>query len=167
LKPESKDRIPQGAPPPGKKTLTDEWKSHPFLQGLDPGQIAPLEDYAMPMEFKPGQIIFREGEMANRFYLIMEGRVALEADVPDRPPILVGHVEAGDVLGWSWLFPPYGWNFTALAVEQTRAVFFYGTWLRERCDADVALGYALMKRTAAVVIRRLQATRQQLIRASA
>ena len=71
------------------------------------------------------------------------------------------------MLGWSWLFPPYVWHFTARAVEPVRAIFFYGTWLRERCDADPALGYELMKRTTAVVIRRLQAARQQLVSATA
>jgi CRP/FNR family transcriptional regulator, cyclic AMP receptor protein len=69
------------------------------------------------------------------------------------------------VLGWSWLFPPYTWNFTARALTPVRAIFFYGTWLRERCDVEPELGYELMRRTAAVLMRRLQATRQQLIQA--
>jgi CRP/FNR family transcriptional regulator, cyclic AMP receptor protein len=117
----------------------------------------------MPTDFKAEQVIFREGEMANRFYLILEGRVALETEAADHPPLLVDSVTAGDVLGWSWLFPPYTWNFTARALEPVRANFFYGTWLRERCATEPALGYELMRRTVGVVIRRLQATRHQLI----
>ena len=81
----------------------------------------------------------------------------------DGIPIQV--IEAGDVLGWSWLFPPYSWRFDARTLEPVKAIFFYGTRLREHCEADHDLGYELMKRMAAVVIQRLQATREQLLQA--
>jgi len=68
------------------------------------------------------------------------------------------------VLGWSWLFPPYNWHFSARAVEPTTAIFFYGTRLREECEDDPAFGFELMKRVAAIVIQRLQVTRVQLLR---
>ena len=153
---------PVGAPPENQSWAT-AWKTHPFLRDLKSGLLTPLAACAMPTEFKAEELIFREGEMANRFYLIVEGRVQLEAEATDRPGVLVDYIGTGDVLGWSWLFPPYTWNFTARAVEPVRAIFFYGTWLREQCDADPALGYELMKRTTAVVIRRLHAARQQLV----
>lgn len=152
---------------PPDKAVADEnfadWKSHPFLDGLSVEHVARLAECAMPTHFKAGQIIFREGEMANRFYLVLEGKVALEADSADRPPVPVDSVTAGDVLGWSWLFPPYTWNFSARSLEPGRAIFFYGTWLRERCAEEPALGYELMKRTSAVLVRRLQVTRQELV----
>ena len=157
---------PVGAPPENKPWV-DTWKAHPFLRELNAGFFSSLAACAMPTEFKAGELIFREGEMANRFYLVLEGRVQLEAEATDRPGVLVDYIGEGEVLGWSWLFPPYVWHFTARAVEPVRAIFFYGTWLRERCDADPALGYELMKRTTAVVIRRLQAARQQLVSATA
>ncbi len=153
---------PVGAPPENP-SWADAWKAHPFLRDLDTALLTPLAGCAMPVEFKSGELIFREGEMANRFYLIVEGRVQLEAEAADRPGVSVDYIGTGDVLGWSWLFPPYMWNFTARAVEPVRAIFFYGTWLREQYDADPALGYELMKRTTAVVIRRLHAARQQLV----
>jgi CRP/FNR family cyclic AMP-dependent transcriptional regulator len=155
------------AGPPGNQSAIDDsaaaWKAHPFLQGLQPGHLAILTSCAMPTHFAKDQLIFREGEMANRFYLILQGRVSLGAEAPDRPPVPVEQVAAGDVLGWSWMFPPYTWNFTARTVEPVQAIFFYGTWLREQCDADAVLGYELMKRTAAVAIRRLHAARQELV----
>jgi CRP-like cAMP-binding protein len=141
----------------------DAWKTHPFLRNLDARLLTALASCALPTSFQAGELIFREGELANRFYLIIEGRVQLEAEATDRPGVLADYIGEGDVLGWSWLFPPYIWNFTARAVEPVRAVFLYGTWLREQCDADPALGYELMKRTTAVVIRRLQTARQQLV----
>jgi CRP-like cAMP-binding protein len=152
---------PDGAPPenwPG----AGAWKTHPFLRNLDARLLAALAKCAMPTSFKAGELIFREGEMANRFYLIMEGRVQLEAEATDRPGVLADYIGEGDVLGWSWLFPPYIWNFTARAVEPVRAVFLYGTWLREAAEKDHDLGYELTKRIAQVVIQRLQSTRRRL-----
>jgi CRP/FNR family transcriptional regulator, cyclic AMP receptor protein len=141
------------------------WQNHPFLRGLNPSQLAMLAECAMTTNCAAGQRIFREGETANRFYLLLAGRVQVEAEAPDRPAVPVEIVTAGDVLGWSWLFPPYTWNFTARALTPVRAIFFYGTWLRERCEGDAELGYELMRRTAVVLMRRLQATRQQLFHA--
>jgi len=144
-----------------------EWATHPFVRGLSAETFATLAACAMLTSFEAGQLIFREGEVANRFYLLLEGGVQLEAEALDRPAVPVAQIGAGDVLGWSWLFPPYTWNFTARTMTPVKAVFFYGTWLRDRSETDLALGYELMKRTAVVLMRRLQATRQELVRAAA
>jgi CRP-like cAMP-binding protein len=139
-----------------------QWKSHPFLRGMGEGQLALLAECAMPVTFKPGDLIFREGDGANRFYLLCEGPVLLESETEERAPLVVDGLFGGSVLGWSWLFPPYVWHFTARAVEPTNAVFFYGTWLREAAEKDHTLGYELTKRMAQVVIERLQSTRRRL-----
>lgn len=159
--------MPPGAPgvdPPAGEGGGRDWREHPFLQGLSAEHIATLAGCAMPTSFAAGQFIFREGEIANRFYLIQEGLVALEASAANQAVVRVDSVAAGDVLGWSWLFPPYVWTFTARVLEPVRAIFFYGTWLREHGREDPVFGYELMRRTAGVVIRRLHAARQQLIR---
>jgi CRP/FNR family transcriptional regulator, cyclic AMP receptor protein len=137
--------------------------AHPFLKGLSSQHLNVLSDSAMLMEFKQGEIIFREGDIANRFYLIESGEVALETADKDAEPKCIQTIGAGDVLGWSWLFPPYYWHFDARAVKPTKAIFFYGTRLREKCEEDHDLGYELMKRMAGIVINRLQATRKQLL----
>jgi len=142
------------------------WKSHPFLEGFSPEHFATLTECAMPTEFGGDEVIFREGEIANRFYLILEGVVVLETKAPDGSSVKADSVTAGDVLGWSWLFSPYCWNFTARATSRVRAIFFYGTWLRERGATDPDFGHELMRRMAGVVIDRLQATRHQLIRSA-
>ena len=85
----------------------------------------------------------------------------MESNRREEAPVAVQVIGPGDVLGWSWLFPPYYWHFDARALVPTTAIFFYGTRLREQCEADHDLGYELMKRVTAVVIRRLQATREQ------
>lgn len=136
---------------------------HPFLAGLKPDHLRALKDNAMVMRYQPGEVIFREGDPANRFYLIQQGKVALESKQPENEPILIQYISPGDVLGWSWLFPPYYWHFDARAVEPTEAIFFYGARLREQCEEDHDLGYELLKRMSAVVIQRLQTARKQLL----
>lgn len=149
------------------KTLEASIAEHPFLKGMSAEHLRILTDSAMLAEFKEGEIIFREGDPANRFYLIEEGRVVLGSHKQDRPPVEIQTIGAGDVLGWSWLFPPYYWNFEARALEPSRAIFFYGTRLREKCEEDCGFGYELMKRMSAVMLQRLQATRKQLLKSEA
>ena len=136
---------------------------HPFLAGMNRTELALLTDCAMPVHFKKGQTIFREAEMANRFYLIESGKVVLESSDGLGKPVVIETVSAGDLLGWSWMFPPYVWRFTARAGEPTAAIFFYGTILREYCERDHSLGFELFKRMAPVMIKRMQNAREKLV----
>lgn len=140
--------------------------SHPFLRGLQPAHLRLLADNAMRMYYEPNELIFCEDEPANRFYLIESGRIALESYRRDQASVHIQTIGPGDVLGWSWIFPPHYWNFDARALEATTTIFFYGTRLREQCEQDPALGYELMKRMGGVLVQRLQATRKQLMAAS-
>lgn len=137
--------------------------THPFFNGLDPHQQRLLADCAMDKSFEAGELIFREGDPANRFYLILEGKVVLESYVRDRGRVEIQTIGSGDVLGWSWLLPPYYWQFDACAVEPTKAIFFYATPLREEAESDHAFGYELYKRVSEVMLKRLQATRRRLL----
>jgi len=136
---------------------------HPFLAGMNRTQLALLTDCAMTTHFKNGQTILREGEFANRFYLIESGKVVLESLDAFGEPLVIETIGSGDLLGWSWMFPPYTWQFTARAVEPTAAIFFYGTILREYCEKDHSLGYELLKRMSAVVVKRLQAASKNIL----
>jgi CRP/FNR family cyclic AMP-dependent transcriptional regulator len=135
--------------------------AHPFLIGTSASHIRLLADCAMRSQFTAGQVIFRKGETANRFYLIERGKVALESSTGGEV-VKIDEVGAGDLLGWSWIFPPYVWHFDARAIQPTTAIFLYGTILREYCEADPALGYELFKRMSEVMMRRLQAARVKL-----
>lgn len=136
---------------------------HPFLAGMNRVQLALLTDCAMATYFKKGHTILREGEFANRFYLIESGRVVLESAEGFGQPTVIQTIGPGDLLGWSWMFPPYVWQFTARALEPTTAIFFYGTILREHCEKDHSLGYELLKRMSAVMVKRLQASRKPML----
>lgn len=137
--------------------------AHPFLKGLSPHHFRLLTDCAMLTTFQPGEVVFNEGDPANRFYLIRNGLVSIECRTQEAAHKQIQTVTAGDVLGWSWLFAPYYWHFDARALERTEAIFFYGTPLRAECESDHNLGYELVMRMAEVMARRLQNTRRQLI----
>jgi CRP-like cAMP-binding protein len=137
--------------------------AQPFLQGMNARQLESLSANSMIAEFKADERVLNESGVANRFYLILEGQVELESPRPEGGAIHIQTLGAGDVLGWSWLFPPHFWHFDARAVTPTKAIFFYGTRLRELCEQDHDLGYELMKRVSEIVIQRLQAARNELV----
>ena len=145
------------------ETLDPLLAEHPFLKGLTPAQIATIAGCARNERFESGQFLFREGEGANHFYIVRHGQVAVEVGAPPRGVVTIQTVADGDILGWSWLVPPYRWRFSAQAKELTRAIALDGRCLRQKCEEDHDLGYELLKRFADIVGQRLDATRLQLL----
>jgi CRP/FNR family transcriptional regulator, cyclic AMP receptor protein len=113
--------------------------------------------------FEAGEQLFREGDPADDFYLLRHGRVALELFMPGRGALTVSTHGPGELVGWSWLFSPYRWHLDGSAIERGSAVVFDGECLRGKAESDHDLGYELMKRFAAQMVERLQATRLQLL----
>ena len=145
------------------ETLEQYLHLHPFFQGLDEQYIHLLVGCASNVRFDAGQYVFREHDEANHFYLIRHGRVSLEIFVPERGTIAIQTISEGDVLGWSWLIPPYKWRFDARAVDLTRAIALDGRCLRGKCEEDHDLGYELLNRFVHIIEDRLAATRMQLL----
>lgn len=136
---------------------------HPFTHGLERCYRELLTGSASNVHFEPGQMIFREGEEANQFYLVREGKLAIELFSAERGALTILTVGPGEVLGWSWLVPPYRWKFDAYASQSARAIALDGKCLREKAENDHDLGYELLKRIAHVMEERLHATRLQLL----
>lgn len=145
------------------ETLEGVLAAHPFFKDLQPSHLALLVGCASNVRFDSGQFLFRAGEEANQFYLIRHGHVALEVSGPGDTPFILQTLGEGDILGWSWLIPPYHWLFDARAVEQTRVVALDGKCMRNKCEADHDLGYELLRRFAHIMERSLQETRLQLL----
>ncbi len=145
------------------ETLERILAEHPFFKGMDERYLELLTGCASNVRFEAGEHIFRAEEEANQFYLIRQGKVALEAFAPERGPIVILTLEQGEVLGWSWLFPPYRWRFDARALEFTRAIALDGACLRKKSEANHDLGYDFMKRFSQLMARALLATRLQLL----
>ncbi len=147
------------------KTLETLLCEHPLFQDLEPDMLTTIAGCASNVRFESGKTIFREGEEGNRFYVIREGTVVLEVFHLERGSIPLQRLEAGQVLGWSWLVPPYRWRFDARCETEVRAFALDGACLRGKCTQEPRLGYELLKRFAMLMDQRLQATRKQLVEA--
>ncbi len=145
------------------ETLEPILAQHPFFQDIEPSHRQLMASCASNTRFPAGADLFCEGTAANQFYLVRHGRVALQVFIPGQGRVTIETIQAGDVLGWSWLFPPYRWHFDAQALALTRVIAFDGDCLRTKCDEDPNLGYVLMQRFAQIMMQRLQATRLQLL----
>jgi len=144
-------------------TVADAVAGATAFEGLTPAHLEVIAGCGRFVRFPAGTMILREGTPADRFFVLREGSVGLEVDSPERGPIVVQTLGPGDTLGWSWLFPPYRWHLDAVARDAVAAVAFDATCLRGKCESDHELGYHLMGRFADVMLRRLMATRLQLL----
>ncbi|NIQ02484.1 MAG: cyclic nucleotide-binding domain-containing protein [Nitrospinaceae bacterium] len=138
-------------------------EEHPFFKDLESRYLDLLAGCARNVRFEAGEILFHEGDPADRFFLIRQGKVALEMAPPNQEPMIIDTIEEDLVFGWSWMVPPYKWHFDALALTLVRAISVDGKCLREKCEKDHELGYELFKRFFSVVTERLQHTRMQLL----
>ncbi len=145
------------------ETLERIIAEHPFFVGLDNGFTNLMVSCASNVRYKAGTYILREGDPANTFYLIREGKIAVEVLAPQRKPIIVSTLGVGEILGWSWLLPPFQWKFSARAVDNIRAIALDGKCLRTKCEENHDLGYEILKRFAQIMEQRLEATRLQLL----
>jgi len=144
------------------RSIADHLPEHPFFAGLDERWIDLVAGCATNTHVSPGQHLFREGGPADTFFVIRHGRVAVETSTPTGSVVL-DTAHEGDVLGWSWLVPPFRWTFDARATEETSLITFDGACLRGKCEDDPELGYALLQRVVQVMSTRLQSARVRLL----
>lgn len=138
-------------------------REHRFFADIDDAFCSLLGGCAKNVRFDAGEYLFREGGPADQFYLIRHGRVALELSAPGRGEVTFQTLGEGEIVGVSWLIPPYRWTYDAQAVEPVRAISMDAKCLRDKCEADHDLGYEMMKRFVPVLVERLQATRMQIL----
>jgi CRP/FNR family transcriptional regulator, cyclic AMP receptor protein len=136
---------------------------HPFFEGIKKELGAVISGCARNVRFEAGQYLFHEGDPADEFYLIRQGVVAVEVSAPGGKPLIIATAPEGEIVGVSWLVPPYQWVHDARAVEFTRAIGVNAKCLRQKCEDDHHLGYELMKRFVPSLLKRLQATRLQVL----
>jgi len=138
-------------------------REHRFFAGLDDTFCKLVCGCAKNVRFEAGQYLFHEGEPADQFYLLRHGRVALEVTTPARGAVTFQTVGEDEVVGVSWLIPPYRWTYDAKALTLVRAIAMDAGCLRQKCEADHDLGYEMMKRFVPVLLERLHATRLQIL----
>jgi CRP/FNR family cyclic AMP-dependent transcriptional regulator len=145
------------------KTIEDLVSEHPMFRELDPSHRALIAGCGRNRSFEDGEFLMREGDSADEFFAVRHGTVTLYLPDPRHGELAIESLGPGQIVGLSWLFPPYRVQFDARAVGPVNTICFDGACLRGKCDADPAFGYALMKRLAATMTHRLQATRMQLL----
>lgn len=145
------------------RTLENMIAEHPFCFRLDPGHVGLLAECACEVHYDEDEFVFHAQEAANRFYLLVQGSVALKVHVPHLGPMPIQTVNAGEALGWSWLTPPYQWHFDARVIQRVQAIAMDADVLRRTLAEHCDLGYELLRRVVTIVAQRLQATRLQLL----
>jgi len=138
-------------------------REHPFFQGMSPELRQEIADCARSERYNAGEYIHREGEPADKFYLIRHGSVAQELHIPEQEPIIIQTLHEGDILGWSWLVPPYRWTANARVIQLTRVIALDARCLRGKYANDPHLAYELLKRFIPIIANRLEASRLQLV----
>ncbi len=145
------------------KTIKTIIEQHSFTKHLDPKYLHLLEKSATYERFGAQQTVFQESFEADRFYFIHRGRVALHTFAPGQGVVTIQTIGPNETLGWSWLFPPHRWHFSAIAVEPTEAVALCAATMRQEMEENHDFGYAIAMRVGQLILERLQATRTRML----
>ncbi len=145
------------------RSIEDYLSTHPFFSGMDESFLRFLTDCATELAIKKGDILFRQGKPADTFYLLRDGQISIQVPALVGPSLEIQHLGDDQLLGWSWLIPPYRWNFLARAETDSDLLEFDGKAILKRCGEDPKFGYELYKRFAALMSERLDAARQRMM----
>lgn len=143
-------------------TVTESLASLPFFEGMPQQFLDFMSGCAAHQHFKEGEFLVHEGQDARYFYAVREGLVALEMEAANKT-FTLQTVQEGNVLGWSWLIPPYTWHYDARAITPVSAIRFDARCVRDKCDADPVFGYEVLKRFTRLIIQRLMVVRMLLV----
>ncbi len=146
-----------------KQSIDDYLASHAFFSGLDGSFIKFLSNSATDLRIEKGDVLFKQGERADKFYLLRNGQVSVQVPALMGPTLEIQILGEDQILGWSWLIPPFRWNFQARALEDMDLLEFDGSAILARCEEDPKFGYELLKRFAGLMSERLDAARQKMM----
>ncbi len=143
-------------------TIDEALAAHPFFEDLDPGLRRRFAACSQPVGFPADATILRHGGSADRLYALTSGRVAVGLRTPARGLQVIETLQSGDILGWSWLFPPYRWNFDAVALKPVTAIEVGTACIRSVLDTDPAAAAVIYRNVGAAMADRLQSARLRL-----
>jgi CRP/FNR family cyclic AMP-dependent transcriptional regulator len=145
------------------QSTTEYLSAHEFFSELSDDILNFLCACASPCEIRKGQLLFRHGENADKFYVLRKGRISIQMPAIMGPALEIQTLGEDQVLGWSWLISPYKWNFQAKAEEDSVLLEFDGASILARCEQEPKFGYELLKKFAALMSVRLDAARQKMM----
>jgi CRP-like cAMP-binding protein len=145
------------------QSIEEYLSAHAFFSGLDGSFMKFLTSSVKEVQIREGHVLFQQGKPANKFYLVRNGKISVQVPALMGPVLELQTLGEGQILGWSWLIPPYRWNFHARALEDSEVLEFDGSAILARCEEDPKFGYELFKRFAALMSERLDAARQKMM----
>jgi CRP-like cAMP-binding protein len=145
------------------KAIEDLLAELPFFSDLDPSYRRLVAGCGRNHTFRNREMLMKQGDDADQFFVIRRGKVALHLHLAERGEVTIATLDPGEIVGLSWLFPPYKVQFDARSIGLVSVIAFDAACLRDKCDADPVLGYDLMKRFTRTIMARLQATRLQYL----
>lgn len=145
------------------QSVSEYLSTHDFFSGLNQESLAFLSQKASTIDIEKGQVLFQMGDHADKFYIVLSGRISIQIPAIMGPTLEIQSLSKEQILGWSWLIPPYQWLFQAMAKEDTTLLEFNGSEILAKCEQDPEFGYQLLKRFAALMSERLDASRQKMM----
>jgi len=146
-----------------KQSIEDYLSGHAFFSKMDSSYLKFLSDSVTELRIKKGDVLFKHGNRADKFYLLRNGQISIQVPALMGPTLEIQTLGEDQILGWSWLIPPYMWSFQARAMEDSDLLEFDGSAILARCEEDPNFGYELFKRFAALMSERLDAARQKMM----
>jgi CRP/FNR family transcriptional regulator, cyclic AMP receptor protein len=135
----------------------------PWFRELSPGQMDSLSSIADLRELFTDEILFKEGDAEDCFFVLIEGQLRVEAHEPGHGLYLLYYAEPLDIVGWSVLTPVVRQRTcTISAIVPSRMICFNSKFLRQLCEEDHDFGFIIMRRVANVVASRMLSTRLRL-----
>ena len=145
------------------QSITEYLSAHEFFSEFSDDVLKFLCECSSMREIKKGQILFLQGEHADKFYVVRSGRISLQMPAIMGPTLEIQAVDEDQVLGWSWLISPYKWNFQTKAEDDSELLQFDGAAILARCEQDPKLGFELVKKFAALMSVGLNAARLKMM----
>jgi CRP/FNR family transcriptional regulator, cyclic AMP receptor protein len=145
------------------KSTLEYLSSHEFFSGLGDNNLQFLCENSSELAIKNGQILFRLGENADKFYVVRSGLIAIQIPAILGPDLEIQRLGKDQVLGWSWLISPYKWNFQAMPEADSELLVFDGGMILAKCEQEPRFGYELLKKFAALMSVRLDIARQKIM----
>jgi CRP-like cAMP-binding protein len=145
------------------QSITEYLSAHEFFSQFRDDDLKFLCECSSTREIKKGQILFLQGEHADKFYVVRSGLISIQMPAIMGPTLEIQTVDEDQVLGWSWLISPYRWNFQTKAEEDSELLQFDGTAILARCEQEPKFGYELLKKFAGLMSVRLNAARQKMM----
>jgi CRP/FNR family transcriptional regulator, cyclic AMP receptor protein len=145
------------------QVIAEDLSTLEFFTELSEDTLRFLFECSSPIVIKKGQILLRQGENADKFYLIRSGSISIQMPAIMGPTLEIQTLGIGQVLGWSWLIAPYKWHFQTSAEEDSELLQFDGAAIRARCEQEPKFGYELLKKFAGLMSERLNAARVKMM----